>query len=405
MSLFSRIGKIFGEKEREKIPVQEALRMIEIQRSEKMAAITDESYKNSVQIYSEIQGLRSAIADLKKVRVEEKRASASTDVKDKFCAAAEKQLSAIEKPEKDMEKILAFAAGTEKTFSSLGGLTPKQMMHIGFFFKGDVAAIARKITGINDLLQKIKTDAESLRKYDKVLKMNNELISLEKDGAEMEKKMESLKNELSKLRSDVHEIDSEIGNIDLTKLQETEKAVADTESKKSLAEQDMFFYISIDKMLKKLRHGEKIRDEMLEAYIRAPAEAIISDNEGKIFSFAEQILKLNDSNSIDLDEKSILKLKQIIENRRHVEQKRSDLVNLIAAMKAKKNDLRLARDAVEEKRKKLELSKISAERQINEGSRELERLSSELNAARNKAESRRIEMKMMAEHLTSSEIE
>jgi hypothetical protein len=201
MSLFSRIGRIFREEEPKSATLEEALDIIKNRKKEKEVSVLDESYNNSMRIYSEIQDLRSKLSDFNKIKLGEERAKASNDVKDKFCAASERQLSAIEKPEKDLEKIKMFIDGTEKTIASLGGLTPKQMMHVGFFFKGEISAISRKTVVISDLVQSVKNGIKDLDEYEEFFRILDKIKSSEEEIVNRENESRSIKNTIEKLEN------------------------------------------------------------------------------------------------------------------------------------------------------------------------------------------------------------
>ncbi len=407
MSLINKIVKIFSEqeKQKQKLDISDAIKIIEDQKNEKANIIIEDSYKNALQIYSEIHGLRSIISDFKKVRVEEKRAKASNDVKDRFCTSSENQLSSIEKPEKDLGNIKDFLSRTERTFASLGGLTHKQMMHIGFFFKGEVSAISKKTALIDDLVRKAKKNMSGPEDYEKFFMINGKIRPLENKISDKSQKRKLVENESEKIGLSLKDIENDINNINISQLNEAEREFAESEYRKGFMEQELISLLAVERMFKKLRHQKNLRDEILDNYIKYPSKAVINDEEMKIFQFVEQTLELDRKNLIEMDAKSRQKLARILENKDHIKQKRKELLESLERMEARKRKLENVRNIIEEKKKSLQMAKSSLEMQLNNNRRELEKIDADLADAKKKIEDHRNELKTMAQRLTGSEIE
>ncbi len=406
MSFINKIAKIFGEQEKQKrISIDDAIKIIENKRNEKLILIVGESYKDALQIYSEIQNLRIIISDFKKVRVEEKRAKASNDVKDRFCASSERQLSSIEKPEKELESIKDFLNKTERTFASLGGLTPKQMMHIGFFFKGDISAISRKTVFISNSIQNTRKDMDSINEYYRFSEIREKIKLLEEEVSDKEKEKKLVENDLERFKSDLKSAENNISNISANEISDAEREFSEAQSRKGMIEQELVSLLAIEKMLKKLRHSKNLQDEILDAYIRSPEKAIVQDERMKVFDFIEQIIKISDDSSIDVDTKSMQKLRRILENRDYIKQRRKELIESLKNAEEKKIIMDSARNSIEERKKLLEMTKKSIENHINNDNREIEKTDSGITDIRKKIEDHRNELKSMAQRLTGSEIE
>lgn len=414
MSLFSRIGKLFDKRqeatksgllhrEKTRLSIGDAIKLIEDQRSEKTRYAIEESYGRVLQIYSEIQALRGLISAFKNIKIEEKKAKASNDVKDRFCAYSEKQLSAIGKPEKDLAGILEFLDKTERTFASLGGLTPKQVMHIGFFFKRDVSEISRKTVIIGDLVLKAKKSMHMLDEYENFYRVRKEIESLEQKASTMESEKRSTHNSLELLGADARKIENDIDGIDMTELSKVEREHAELESTKSMIEQELLSYLSVEKILRKLKHHKNLTDSMLDAYIRSPSAALIEDNGLRIFHFIEQAISL--ASRLEFDEKSMLKLNRILERKDYIKEKRKELVKLAQDSHLKKKKLNDTKRIIDERRKNLEMSKDSIEARLSNNRKTLERINRELGDIRKNTEVSKNELKAIAGRLTSSELE
>ncbi len=403
MSLITRIGRIFGEQERKKVSIDDAIKIIEGQRSEKTRHTIDESYSYALQIYSEIQALRGMISAFKNAKIEEKKAKASNDVKDRFCLYSEKQLSATEKPEKDLDKINEFLYRTERTFTSLGGLTQKQMMHIGFFFKGEISAISRKAVLINDLVLRAKKCIDSLGEYESFYRVREEITFLKQKASLMENEKSSAGNVSERMKADIKNIENDIDRIDIKQLNEAEKESAEAESQKGAIEQELISLLAIEKTLKKLRHHKNLSDNLLDAYISSPIAALIVDNEMKIFQFIEQAISL--ASRLEAGAKSMLKLKRIVEKKDYINKKRKELIESAENVQSKKKKLNDIKASIGENRKRLDVSKASIEAQLNDNLRMFERICRDIDDTRKKTEDRRNALKMMAERLTGAELE
>jgi len=395
MSFLDRIAKLFGEQEKQELTIDDAIKIISDQRNAKTSSVMDESYNNTLKIYSEIQSLQSLISNFQKAQVYDEKAKASNAVKDRFCQSSEKQLSAIEKPEKDLENIRRFLDEVTK-IEKLGGMTPRQMMHVGFFFKEELSRISRKTIVIGDLVKNVKKDLDSLDEYEKFFSTIEKIKSLEEELPEKDKEKKSMENAIENLKSELMDIEKKLNEVDVIQLNEAEKVLMAAEADKGQVEQDLISYLSLDKMLKKLRHDKKIKDSILDAYINSAIAALIDDHQMKIFRFIEQVKPV--------DDKGRQKLERILENQDYIKEKRKELIELSESVQLKKRKLKDVKDAIEEKKTILTQQNNRIDIQLNDYRRELEKVIANIQDINQEIDNGKIELKIMAEHLTNSEI-
>src|SRR3989344_9225620 len=132
MSLLGKIRNIF-EKEpelQEELLLDDALKQLNTKIENSKDQILENTYKISTEISSKLKELHLLLSSLEKEDIEDKRGMASKDIKDRFCSVAKQQIKSIEKPEKDFDDVNKFLNDVSHTLNTLGGLTPKQMIHI-----------------------------------------------------------------------------------------------------------------------------------------------------------------------------------------------------------------------------------------------------------------------------------
>src|SRR3989338_8037756 len=168
MNLIEKLKDIFHEKE---LTLEHALKRIENDAGKHEKETLDIACRLSGKAHSEFHALCALLENFEKADVQEKRARASKSVKDRFCAYAKSQIRSLGKPEKNMEDIRDFVNEASGIINSLGGLTPKQMMHIKFFFAEDMRPVSAKIVEINALLDEAKKLASGKKSYSEIKKM------------------------------------------------------------------------------------------------------------------------------------------------------------------------------------------------------------------------------------------
>jgi len=163
MSLLSKIRNIFNEKDEElqELSLDEALKQINAKMENSKGEILGNTHKISTEIYSRLKELHTFLSTLEKEDVEDKRGMASKDIKDRFCSVAKQQINSIEKPERDFDDVNKFLNDVSHTMNTLGGLTPKQMIHIKFFFAEQSRNIPKKTEEIRNLVNEARKEIEN----------------------------------------------------------------------------------------------------------------------------------------------------------------------------------------------------------------------------------------------------
>lgn len=390
MNLIEKLKGIFHEKE---LTLEHALKRLKNDAGKHEKETLDSAYRLSGKAHSEFQALCALLEDFEKTDVQEKRARASKSVKDRFCAYAKNQISALGMPEKDMEDIRKFVSEASGVINSLGGLTPKQMMHIKFFFAEDIRPVSAKIGEISALLDEAKKLATRKKPYSEIKKMLARTEELDNAIKNNTDSIGNSKSRAAKLKTDSGSLSNEIDKIDTKGFAIAEGLLTESESRKSLVQQEIDSYLAFDRALKILKHERNVKNPLLDAYISSPSSALLEDETLRIVNFMKSVIELHEKGLLDLGRKAE-KARHVVASAEYIGKLRWKLIHAdkeirerqgyfereIKPMMARKESLEKERASAEGEIRKAEELAAAMEKEILEAEEEKERLGKELKA-------------------------
>ncbi len=340
--MFSKLKKIFSKEEDKKEEIRMNFDRLkeyyqENVRAKESVLISD---VNKIKEDSEsmIRELLEDLENLKGKNIEERRAKSSEDIKNKFCIKSQNLLSSLLSGSKEMDIKQLKDVETFHDFMRKGigkiDVSPKEVMHIKFFFSDDVSKIVRKINVINSKLSHIKNKLESdLMMQRSYVEKNMEDIARNHERIEKGKRLlEELSDEIKILEKKKNSIGFE----DTSGVEEIKKKISRIDTRLSYIRQEINSNFSgVSRILKRAYHGKE--DNLIEGYIKSPYDAFMRDD-GRIRSVLLKTLVMVKDDKIDVEKKSLAKIETLIERMDEMSEYKKEIESL-------ENELRLIRES------------------------------------------------------------
>ncbi len=265
--------------------LDEAIALIAKELDSLDAARKDDLYRIALQAKSEFSLLSKLLDDFSLKQAPE-RAKASEKVKARFCEIAGKQISDLREPSKENPQV--FLSEASSLLLTLGGLTERQILHLGVIFKDDVVPVAKKMKEINTLLEKSKSTASD---HSRALLLSQRLSSLGREKHDAENTLREREPLLKSLEDRRNSFTIPREHVDSSPLLLAEK-------KLNIIKQEIDSLLSVQKTLKKYAHAKGVRDDLLEAYVNSPSSAIIADADLRILDYLRAASSFDDSGKV-----------------------------------------------------------------------------------------------------------
>lgn len=289
----------------------------------------EEAYRSALKIHGEISHLVELIEEFSRKEVYD-RAKSSAAVKERFCSLSKKQLTSLEKPEK--ENSFLFLQSVRSILENLGGLTQRQVLHINFFFREDFKPAAKKLKEITTLLDVAGGGVE----HQKAISLFENIGNLEKKKAQLSDLIVSDEDKL-KIAKEKHKVLPQLpkqpDSYELDKAESTLKSL----------KQEVDSLLAIQKTLKKCAYISGIKDELLEMYIESPNAALVQDKDLRILDFANQASTLIQQGKIENDKR----LEAVLSSVDYLKRKREELISAKAAAEEEGKKFRHAQELFE----------------------------------------------------------
>ncbi|MBI4895701.1 MAG: hypothetical protein HY831_04375 [Candidatus Aenigmarchaeota archaeon] len=303
---------------------------------EKKASVINESNSIKNQTSSMVKEAISIVNEMKNREIEEKRAKSSEQIKNRFCEKSSLLLSSIIENEpaeikdfEDMEKYFNYM----KKYLAKIDLSPKEVMHIKFFFSEDLSKLGKKINEISINTEKIHTILNSSfmvqKKSLEDLFIKTDIY--EKNLETWKKQLDSLSNELITLENNKRAINF----IDLSEFSSIRPDIKKIETRVSYLKQQISSeFGAFSKILKRIYHKEK--DSFIENYIENPFEAFMEDSQNNVRSLLLKTIIMIKDGKIEVDKKIIGKLEDLTEKLDELSQYRKEVYDLESKSKSLK---------------------------------------------------------------------
>jgi len=290
MSLLGKIKNMFQDKQEEpleELNLDEAIEKFNSGIQDHKEEILDNVYNISNSMYSKLEELHKALSFLENYEISDKRAEASKTIKDRFCDNAKSQIKSIEKPGKNIEDLSRFIEEVAGTMSKLGGLTPKQMMHIKFFFASASRNVSKKADEINKLLKEGKKEMASgkMKVYTKISETRKLIEKANNKIKEKDTAIEENKKYINNLEGKKKEIGENRNSTAAEDIENSKNSLKQAENSLNSVQQEIDSYLDVERILKKLKHEKQINDSIIDGYIESPSSTLRGDEEFMIISF------------------------------------------------------------------------------------------------------------------------
>ena len=342
MGFLDKLRKSFKKEEvieEIELSLEELIARADKKIEESESEAVEKAYELVEEIAKELEALSVLIDNLAKLDPEGVM-QAPKAVKKRFCSYSKNQIGSLKKPTKETTTIRDFLNKTYTTVHNLGGLTQKQIMHIEFFFKDDFRPVIKKSREISDIVDEARKCLRAdMPDYKKIKDLHKKMQELDKSINEKNSRIAVIHSGLERLRNDQKELSGRIGSIDTGDFKQCSHEIEEMEKKISNIEQELASFLSIEKLLKKLVHEKKIKNELLDAYTQSPVKALLKDEDLKITGFVKEALELHKKGSIDVDEKKIEKAAKIIDSTDYLKEQRKMLSEAIKETDKKKGHM------------------------------------------------------------------
>ena len=201
--------------------------------------------------------------------------------------------------------------------NGLGGLTERQLLHLGVIFTDEIQPIARKMKEINSLLD-TKDASTSHRRA----------VALAAEISELESSSVALRQKTGELRKQLSQHETKKTSIEVTDAHTDNSSMLIAERKVQKAKQEIDSLLSVQKILRKYTHDKNLRDELIEAYIDSPSSALMRDEHFRI------IRVLMDARSYD----DTGKVESVVSREHELRTKRAELIEALRIADREKRD-------------------------------------------------------------------
>lgn len=378
MSFLDRIrGALNQEQEPTELELslEELISRIDEKTSKQDKDLTEKAYSIIEDIHSNLSDLSNIIGILEKVEPESGLPGPKA-VKDRFCVTARQQLASVETPAKEINEIREFLNKTHTLINNLGNLTQRQLMHIQFFFKQDFIPVSKKMKQINSKINEARNILRSRLEVAKIKELYKKVKELDRSIIEKGSKSAVIKKGIERLEKDIEDTKKNISKLDTSDYEKTSQATASLENKRSIIEQKITSFLSVEKLLKKLVH-EQGGSALINLYIESPVKALLEDKELAITKFVRQALELQEKGGIEVDEKKIEKANKII-NTDYLKTNRKNLLEVLEELEKKKEYMENTAKPKMEKKKRLEQELSKLETDMDKLKNNLEKLPEEI---------------------------
>ena len=362
MSVLLKIKEFFKKQEKPKeikeITLDKIINFVEENKKNEIKEVEKRLKREYNEIISSFSGLEKLINDFKNVKEFDIISKGSVVAKNNFCDRILGILSNLERS----DNYNKFIVSCHKILDELNSISPKQAMHIDFFFRDNMKKITEKIKqikqSVNDfsefLDQNILMQIEELKTKIEKIKQNQVRINY------IEKNVNDIKNEISELEGEKHNMLKDIKIIDNIKLDKINSELENLMTTKKEIEQKIeTMFGGVKKSLKKFVYlsNNKKQNGLINQYlINASKTFLINDKEGEIKKILDQIKSEN--KRFNIDQKRYEKICDLLNNFPELEELRKKYYKI-------NNDIRIKKNIVEKEEEIIKESE-AVKNQINE---------------------------------------
>ncbi len=386
-------------KGKKKISIEEALQKEQHALASREEKVLKFAYNSAMNICDTLQELRDMFTELSKKEVREERLKNQKALVDRFCSVGGEQIATLTLPEKNVAETKNFIERCHNLTKELGKLSPKEALRIKFFFEQDFSLISQKVKYIETVCSKSKEKFSLLEKHDELKKTEEEMNRMKAEQQVMQKQLASFNATVKEKERLINETEKELLKTenDTKGYEENEKNVTKKERTAMLLRQEIDSYLSISRLFKRLRHDNKLYDELLDKYIQNPSDALLKDEKLRICDFVAEALTL------PIEDRKLIEKARLIEKKK-LAQMRFNLVKTTDAIENEKHIIGQNLVPLRQLAEKLHARKTYLEKELQEINQTMIYLDKKRNSCRNGIEELDVKRKVMLEEVLGVEI-
>ena len=328
--------------------------------------ILEFAYNSAINLCDELRELDELFERLSNKEISDVRVKKEKKLVERYCSVSRQQVTSLQMPDKNLPATAAFIKACANLSTELGRLSQREALRIRYFFEDEFRRTAEKVKAIDEQAQQAMQRLSALDTHDKVRQLKGESESLGTQRSDVEKRHAVLVGRLADQQQNLGEAHKEQARLSrqLADYEEQQKKLGQKQHTVEIMKQDADTYLSISRLLKRLRHDRMKDDSLLNEYIQTPHVALLKDEALKICDYIAEALTL----PIE-DPRLIQKSRSI--DKAHVAGMRSQLLKSVQALEAEQhtlaNTLQPLRDTSEKMAAKCEF----LEKDVQETKRQL----------------------------------
>jgi len=363
--MFERIRGIFKPKEDKEVILD--MGTIRERISDLMKEDNEQQISGALQLRLQIEeklvSLLQLFIELRNAEIPEPRARASKEIKDKFSDKSIRIIKAYQIPEiRNTEEIGIFCDSLKNLINKIT-LTPKEAMHIKFFFTEQTNAIGKEINELSNAVRDIENSIGNTRASE-ANNIMDKIDNLINDRSLLNIKNKELQTELSLLADQRQSLKMN----DLSAILELKAQIKELESGKKKSEEYIAVAIgSISKVIKKWAHDKPASNGLqviAKSYVDDPVSTFISDENLKINDILVACLIEIKNGKIKIEKRQEERIEKILKELPELVKKREHVLNMKYEISVLEGKLSSGL-ALEEENKAMEKEKSILDKKIS----------------------------------------
>ncbi|HLC67643.1 MAG TPA: hypothetical protein VJI12_02050 [archaeon] len=367
------------KKEEKTYSLAEAVGIIEKESAEREASRRKEIYAVALRVNNELPPLALAIKEFSK-KPAPPQARSSEKVRDRFCEIAVQQIAAMQPP--SAAEPQEFLRAAHQLINGLGGLTERQLLHLGIFFQYDIQPVAKKMKEINNLLH---TEAEGNHK--KVLALFDEIKALDATLNSTKRAAAELESALARHESRKSSIITPSEHTDNSSLLVAERRLQRTR-------QEVDSLLAVQKFLRKYVHAKNLHDELIDEYLDSPSSALLHDEHFRIIKIIMEARAYDDTG----------KAESVISRENEVRARRTELGEAVKEVDREKQKYETASSHAASRAMEARRKLVAAESELRDASRSLAEEKEKLDILHSDITRKKTELMLLASSLLDAKI-
>jgi peptidoglycan hydrolase CwlO-like protein len=305
MGIFDRIKSVFEpEQETIEVKLQDMDSFISKIAVSKKNAIISDSWNKHFEIIKNLSELEKSLLRLRDKKSGDKRAYSSNKIKDQFCNKAVNKIRTIEKPKKDFDDIRRFVFNSQSVLSDINSITPRQVIHMDFFFKDDMQQLAINLKKLDRSIQEaiLVLDLDTINKINYLSVIKNSVFDAISNVEEGKTAVENKKREIRETRERIGKLTELMEETDTSVLENLREEVFLLDAKLKEIKQELDSELGpLKRLFLKYKHYKNLDNTLLDMYVETPSRAFLADKKLLLKEILEEAVALHKDKELCLE--------------------------------------------------------------------------------------------------------